>query len=172
MINVELDITSLKDKLIYINRVAKVVKGGRRFSFTALVAIGNENGYVGVGKGKAGEVPEAIRKAVQAAKKRLIKVPIINGTLPHEIKGKYGSGMVLLKPAPEGTGIIAGGAVRAVMEVAGVQNIVAKSIGSHNHFNTVRATLDGLKQLKDPEIVAKIKNKTNEGTKEVSNETT
>lgn len=171
MLNVEQDITSFKDKLIYINRVAKVVKGGRRFSFTALVAVGNEEGFVGVGKGKAGEVPEAIRKAVQAAKKSLIRVPVINGTLPHKILGKSGSGMVLMKPAPEGTGIIAGGAVRAVMEVAGIHNIVAKSIGSHNHFNTVRATIEGLKQLKDPESIAKIRNKTSEGTKETSNET-
>lgn len=171
MVNIEPDFSILKDKLIYINRVAKVVKGGRRFSFTALVAVGDENGFVGIGKGKAGEVPEAIRKAVQAAKKSLIRVPVVNGTLPHQIKGKFGSGLVLLKPAPEGTGIIAGGAVRAIMEVAGIQNIVAKSIGSHNHFNTVRATIEGLKQLKDPEYIAKIRNKNNEGNKEAANET-
>jgi small subunit ribosomal protein S5 len=149
----------LKDKLIYINRVAKVVKGGRRFSFTALVAVGDGQGRVGSGKGKAGEVPEAIRKAVQDAKKRMIDVPLKNGTLPHEIIGKFGSGKVILKPAPQGTGIIAGGGVRAIMELAGVQNVVAKSLGSKNHFNTVNATLQGLSKLKHPDFLLNLKEK-------------
>lgn len=150
---------NLKDKVVFINRVAKVVKGGRRFSFSALVVVGNEAGIVGIGKGKAAEVPEAIRKAVDQAKKRLIKFPLIDGTIPHRIIGKYGSNSVVINPAKKGTGIIAGGAVRAVFEVSGVQDIVAKSLGSHNPFNTVKATLDGLSNLKDPDYVKKIRGK-------------
>jgi small subunit ribosomal protein S5 len=169
---IDVESLNLQDKLIFINRVAKVVKGGRRFSFTALVAVGDSEGFVGVGKGKAGEVPEAIRKAVQAAKKTLIKIPLRNGTLPHQIEGRFGSGKVIMKPAPQGTGIIAGGAVRAVMEVAGVQNIVAKSIGSKNYFNTAKATLDGLKKLKDPDHVFSIREKEKPEVKEEKGEKT
>lgn len=150
---------NLKDKVIYINRVAKVVKGGRRFSFSALVVVGNEGGVVGIGKGKASEVPEAIRKAVEQAKKRLMKFPMKGGTITHRVIGRYGSNSVVMNPAPKGTGIIAGGAVRAVFEVAGVQDIVAKSLGSHNPFNTVKATLNGLGSLKDPEHVLKLRGK-------------
>ena len=146
---------NLKDKVVYINRVAKVVKGGRRFSFTALVVVGDGNGHVGIGKGKAKEVPEAIRKAIEQAKISLIKIPLKDGSIPHQITGRYGAGKIVMKPAGEGTGLIAGGAVRAIMEVAGVHNIVAKSIGTHNSFNTLRATLDGLTKLKDSESVMK-----------------
>lgn len=153
---------SLKDKVVYINRVAKVVKGGRRFSFSALVVVGDGNGCVGVGKGKANEVPEAIRKAIEQAKRKLIRVPIKDGSITHEITGEYGAAKVIMKPAQEGTGLIAGGAVRALMEVAGVHNIVAKSIGTHNPFNTVKATLDGLTKLKHLENVTKIEDKTEE----------
>ncbi len=157
----------LKDKVIYINRVAKVVKGGRRFSFTALVAVGDGNGTVGVGKGKASEVPEAIRKAIEQAKKSLIKFPIKDGTIPHRVIGKFGSGTVVINPAAKGTGIIAGGAVRAILEVAGVQNVVSKSLRSHNPFNSVKATLTGLKSLKDPDVVLKIRGKVEEEPQEV-----
>jgi small subunit ribosomal protein S5 len=153
---------SLKDKVVFINRVAKVVKGGRRFSFTALVVVGDGNGHIGVGKGKAKEVPEAIRKAVEQAKISLVKVPLKDGTISHDITGTYGAGRVVMKPALPGTGLIAGGAVRALMEVAGVNNIVAKSLGTHNPFNTVRATLDGLMKLKDEESVEKRLGKTEE----------
>ncbi len=146
---------NLKDKVVYINRVAKVVKGGRRFSFSALVVVGDGEGHVGFGKGKAGEVPEAIRKAVEQAKRNLIKIPIKEGTIPHQITGLYGAGKVIMKPAKEGTGLIAGGAVRALMEVAGIHNVVAKSLGNHNPFNTIRATLDGLTKLKNMESVMK-----------------
>jgi small subunit ribosomal protein S5 len=145
----------LKDKVIYINRVAKVVKGGRRFSFSALVVVGDENGHVGFGKGKAAEVPEAIRKAIEHAKRSMVKIPISDGTIPHQINGKYGAGKVVMLPAGQGTGLIAGGAVRAVMEVAGIRNIVAKSIGSRNPFNTVRATMDGLMKLHDDAIISR-----------------
>ncbi len=144
---------NLKDKIVYINRVAKVVKGGRRFSFSVLVVVGDGNGYVGAGKGKAAEVPGAIKKAIEHAQRKLIKIPIKNGTIPHQITGEYGAGKVVMKPAIPGIGLIAGGAVRAIMEVAGVHNIVAKSLGRHNPFNTVRATLDGLMKLKDIESV-------------------
>lgn len=153
---------NLKDKVVYINRVAKVVKGGRRFSFTALVVVGDGAGTVGVGKGKASEVPEAIRKAVEQAKKSLIRFPIKDGTIPHRVIGKFGSGLVVINPAAKGTGIIAGGAVRALLEVAGVQNVVSKSIRSHNPFNSVKATLNGLASLKDPEVVKKIRGKAEE----------
>jgi len=146
---------TLKDKVVFINRVAKVVKGGRRFSFSALVVVGDENGHVGFGKGKAGEVPEAIRKALEHAKKSLIKVPVKDGTIPHRITGSYGAGKVVMLPAKEGTGIIAGGPVRAVMEVSGIRNVVAKSLGSRNPYNTVRATFDGLLQLKDTTTLSK-----------------
>jgi small subunit ribosomal protein S5 len=146
---------SLRDKVIYINRVAKVVKGGRRFSFTALVVVGDDSGYVGFGKGKAGEVPEAIRKAVEQAKRSLVKISIKDGTIPHKITGKYGAGRVVMVPGKPGTGLIAGGPVRAVMEVAGIKNIVAKSLGSRNPINTVRATLNGLLNLKDMTTVAR-----------------
>jgi small subunit ribosomal protein S5 len=142
-------LNALKDKVIHINRVAKVVKGGRRFSFSALVVVGDEEGHVGFGKGKAAEVPEAIRKAVEQAKRALIKVPIKNRTVTHQIVGRYGAGRVVILPAKPGTGLIAGGAVRAVMEVAGIKNVVAKSLGSRNPFNTVRATVNGLLNLKD-----------------------
>jgi small subunit ribosomal protein S5 len=158
---------NLKDKVVYINRVAKVVKGGRRFSFTALVVVGDGEGTVGMGKGKATEVPEAIRKAVDQAKKSLIRFPIKDKTIPHRVVGRFGSGTVVMNPAQKGTGIIAGGAVRAVLEVAGVRNIVAKSLRSHNPFNTVKATLNGLSILKDPESVAKLRGKVEEETKEI-----
>ena len=150
---------TLKDKVVYINRVAKVVKGGRRFSFSALVVVGNEGGIVGIGKGKAAEVPEAIRKAVEQAKKRLIRFPLKEGTLTHRIIGRYGSNSVVMNPAPKGTGLIAGGAVRAVFEVSGVQDVVAKSLGGHNPFNSVKATLNGLSNLKDPDVVLKMRGK-------------
>jgi len=139
----------LKDKVIHINRVAKVVKGGRRFSFSALVVVGDESGHIGYGKGKAKEVPEAIRKAVEQAKRSLVKVNVIDGTIPHRIDGIFGAGKIVMQPARAGTGLIAGGPVRAIMEVVGIRNIVAKSLGSRNPFNTVRATIDGLLKLKD-----------------------
>lgn len=158
----------LKDKIVYINRVAKVVKGGRRFSFSALVVVGDGNGIVGAGKGKAAEVPDAIRKAIEQAKKSLIKIPIQNGTIPYQISGKFGAVKVVMNPAPKGTGIIAGGGVRAVFEVAGITDIVAKVIGNHNPFNTVWATMEGLKDLKDPEAVLRIRGKIEDVQEEVN----
>lgn len=151
------DELTLKDKVIYINRVAKVVKGGKRFSFSAVVVVGDGQGCVGVGKGKAAEVPEAIRKAVDHAKKSLIRIPLKNMTIPYEVTGHFGAEEVLLKPASEGTGIIAGGPIRAVMEMAGVQNVLSKSLGSGNPSNVVKATLEGLKQLKDPAEIEKLR---------------
>jgi small subunit ribosomal protein S5 len=148
---------SLKDKVVFINRVAKVVKGGKRFSFCALVVVGDGQGWVGVGKGKAAEVPVAISKAVQQAKKHLVHVPLKNKTIPHVVHGLFGGEHVLLKPASVGTGIIAGGAVRAVVELAGAHNIIAKTLGRGNPFNTVRATMDGLLQLRDPEETARVR---------------
>ena len=159
---------NLKDKVVYINRVAKVVKGGRRFSFTALVVVGDGDGTVGIGKGKASEVPEAIRKAIEHAKKSLLKFPIREKTVPHRVIGRFGSGAVVINPAVKGTGIIAGGAVRALLEVAGVQNVVAKSLRSHNPFNSVRATLNGLASLKDPDSVMKLRGKIEEEPQEAS----
>ena len=151
------DELSLKDKVVFINRVAKVVKGGKRFSFCALVVVGDGQGWVGAGKGKAAEVPVAISKAIEQAKKHLVHVPLKNETIPHEIQGFFGGEHVLLKPASVGTGIIAGGAVRAVVELAGAHNIVAKTLGRGNPFNTVRATLDGLLRLRDPEEVVRLR---------------
>jgi small subunit ribosomal protein S5 len=147
------DELNLKDKVIFINRVAKVVKGGKRFNFTALVVVGDEQGWVGIGKGKAAEVPEAISKAVQHAKKQLVRISIKNGTIPHEVLGHFGAEHIMLKPAVAGTGIVAGGAVRAVIELAGIHNIVAKTLGRGNPFNVVLATLEGLNRLRDPEAV-------------------
>lgn len=149
----------LKDQLISVNRVTKVVKGGKNLSFAALVVVGDEAGHVGFGTGKAKEVPNAIKKAVEAAKKNLIRVPLINGTLPHPIIGKYGAGRVLLKPAKEGTGVIAGGAVRAVLQSLGVHNIRTKILGSSNPHNVIRATFDGLLSMKDPIEVARLRGK-------------
>ena len=150
---------NLKDQLISINRVTKVVKGGKNMSFAALVVIGDEAGHVGFGTGKAKEVPNAIKKAVEAAKINLIRVPLIEGTLPHDMIGEYGAGRVLIKPAKEGTGVIAGGAVRAVLQSLGVHNVRTKILGSNNAHNVIRATFDGLQKMKDPMEVARLRGK-------------
>ncbi len=147
----------LTDRVVDIRRVAKVVKGGRRFSFSALVVVGDGQGHVGTGMGKANEVPEAIRKAVEHAKRNLVKVPLVNKTIPYEVMGKFGAAKVLLKPASEGTGVIAGAAVRAIAESAGIENILTKSLGSNNPYNLVKATMEAISQLKYPEEVLQLR---------------
>ena len=152
--------SEFKERLVFINRVAKVVKGGKNFRFTALMVVGNENGKVGVGLGKAAEIPEAVRKGVEDAKRHMIEVPVVGTTIPHQVEGKFGKGHVRLLPAEEGTGVIAGGPARAVLEAAGIRDIRTKSYGSNNPSNCVKATLNGLAQLRTAEQIAALRGKT------------
>ena len=160
MLKFNADELDLKEKIVNINRVAKVVKGGRTFRFSVLVVVGDENGHVGAGTGKAAEIPDAVRKAIDSAKKNMIEVPMVGTTVAHEVIGEFGAGKVLMKPAKEGTGIIAGGGVRAVLELAGIRNIRAKSLRSNTPNNLVNATIEGLKSLKVAEEVAALRGKT------------
>jgi small subunit ribosomal protein S5 len=153
------EVGELVDRMVHINRVAKVVKGGRRFSFAALVVVGDQNGHIGAGLGKANEVPEAIRKGTEQARKNIFKIPLVKGTVPHEIEGIFGSGHVILRPASPGTGIIAGGAIRPILEVAGVQDILTKCIGSRNPHNVIHAVIAALKQLRSIEETARVRGK-------------